>query len=51
MATALELAPRLTDASRRKVWDVRRPSDWPERLTPGETWFMSPSSSRSTARR
>ena len=42
MATALELAPRLTDASRRKVWDVHSAFDWPERLTPGETWFMSP---------
>jgi len=42
MATALELAPRLTDASRRKVWDVHTAFDWPERLDPTAGWYMLP---------
>ncbi len=42
MATALELAPRLSDASVRKVWDVYSEFDWPERLEVGTEWFMPP---------
>lgn len=42
MATALELAPRLTDASRRKAWDVHSAFDWPESLEPEAEWFMLP---------
>lgn len=42
MATALELAPRLSDASVRKAWDVYSAFDWPESLEPESEWFMSP---------
>ncbi len=42
MATALELAPRLTDASIRKTWDVQSMFDWPESLDPDAEWFMAP---------
>ena len=39
---AVELAPRLTDASRRKAWDVHTAFDWPERLDPEAEWYMLP---------
>ena len=42
MATAIELAPRLTEASRRKTWDVHTAFDWPEALVPDADWYMSP---------
>ena len=42
MATAAELAPRLSDASIRKAWDVYSAFDWPERLDPAADWYMSP---------
>lgn len=42
MATALELAPRLSDASVRKAWDVYTEFDWPESLDAEAEWFMSP---------
>ena len=42
MATALELAPRLSSASVRKSWDVYSAFDWPEHLEPGDEWFMAP---------
>lgn len=42
MATALELAPRLTDASIRKSWDVPTMFDWPEALEPEAEWYMAP---------
>jgi len=42
MATAVELAPRLTEASRRKLWDVHSAFDWPETLDPEAGWYMSP---------
>lgn len=42
MATAAELAPRLSDASIRKAWDVYSAFDWPESLEPTAHWYMSP---------
>ena len=42
MATAAELAPRLSDASVRKSWDVYSAFDWPESLSPEAHWYMSP---------
>lgn len=42
MATAAELAPRLSDASIRKAWDVYSAFDWPESLDPAAHWYMSP---------
>lgn len=42
MATALELAPRLSDASIRKSWDVYTAFDWPAALDIDNEWFMSP---------
>ena len=34
MATAEELAPRLSEASVKKIWDVYSAFDWPESLDP-----------------
>ncbi len=42
MATAAELAVRLSDASVRKAWDVYSAFDWPESLTPDAEWYMAP---------
>lgn len=42
MATAAELAVRLSDASVRKQWDVYSAFDWPERIDPEAGWCMSP---------
>jgi len=42
MATSVELAPRLSDASVRKAWDVYSAFDWPERLDPEAEWYMAP---------
>ena len=42
MATAIELAPRLSEASVRKAWDVYSAFDWPESLEPAAHWYMSP---------
>jgi len=42
MPTAAELAPRLSDASVRKLWDVYSAFDWPERLDPEAAWYMKP---------
>jgi hypothetical protein len=42
MATAAELAVRLSDASVRKAWDVYSAFDWPESLEPDAAWYMAP---------
>ena len=42
MASAEELAGRLSEASVRKTWDVYTAFDWPERLEPDAHWYMSP---------
>ncbi len=42
MANSTELAPRLSDASVRKIWDVYSAFDWPESLDPEAEWYMSP---------
>lgn len=42
MSTALDLAPRLTDASIRKLWDVHSAFDWPDYLDPEADWYMAP---------
>ncbi len=42
MATALELAPRLSDASTRKIWDVYSEFDWVDTIDPEEGWSMLP---------
>lgn len=42
MATAAELAVRLSDASVRKQWDVYSAFDWPEAIDPEAGWSMSP---------
>jgi len=42
MSSAAELAPRLTQASRRKAWDVYSAFDWPESLDPSGEWYMLP---------
>ena len=42
MATSAELAPRLSDASVRKIWDVYSAFDWPETIVPEDQWCMSP---------
>ncbi len=41
MDSAAALAERLTDASRRKLWDVHSAFQWPESLPAGE-WMMTP---------
>lgn len=42
MASAAELAGRLSEASVRKQWDVYAAFDWPEKLEPEAHWYMSP---------
>ncbi len=42
MTSALELAPRLTKASRQKSWDAHTAFDWPASLEPDSDWYMSP---------
>jgi len=42
MATAGELAPRLCEASVKKIWDVYSTFDWPESLDPSAEWYMRP---------
>lgn len=42
MSSAAELAPRLTQASRRKIWDVYSAFDWPDSLDPAAEWYMRP---------
>lgn len=42
MATAGELAPRLSEASVKKIWDVYSAFDWPESLDPSAEWYMRP---------
>ncbi len=42
MATAAELAPRLSEASVKKLWDVYSAFDWPESLDPEAEWYMQP---------
>ena len=42
MATAEELAPRLSEASVNKFWDVYAAFDWPDTLEPSAEWYMSP---------
>lgn len=42
MATAEELAPRLSEASVKKLWDVYSEFDWPATLEPSAEWYMSP---------
>lgn len=41
MDRSSQLAQRLTEASRRKLWDVYSSIDWPEQLEP-DRWCMSP---------
>lgn len=42
MATAAQLAVRLSDASVRKSWDPYTLFDWPAALEPEANWYMSP---------
>lgn len=42
MPTAAELAPRLSQASVKKAWDVYSAFDWPEHLDPEAEWYMLP---------
>ena len=42
MASAVELAERLSKASVKKAWDVYSAFDWPESLDPEARWYMSP---------
>jgi len=42
MTTALELAPRLTNASLKKVWTVDETFDWSEKIEVGTDWAMAP---------
>lgn len=42
MATAHELAIRLSDASIRKIWNPYTAFEWPDNIEPGADWCMSP---------
>ncbi|MFT5443117.1 MAG: hypothetical protein ACI8W3_002163 [Myxococcota bacterium] len=42
MATASELAPRLSEASVKKIWNVYTEFDWVESVDPEAAWYMSP---------